>query len=87
LSCSRTRVSSRGLYFFLPKEIKNDSPARRSSHCAHQISSTGPFYGRCQAHIQRKETEEAGRAGMGRPDRVALVSLNLGNPGEQKQLN
>ena len=57
-------VSSRGVYFFLPKEVKNGSPVEIVLTLPHEITLAGPVRVRCLGRIQRSEGEEPGRSGI-----------------------
>ncbi len=58
-------VSSRGVYFFLPKDVKNGSPVEIVLTLPHEITMAGPVRVRCLGRIQRTETEPAtGKVGV-----------------------
>jgi PilZ domain len=57
-------VSSRGVYFFLPKEVKNGSPVEIVLTLPHEITLAGPVRVRCLGRVQRTEEEAEGRAGV-----------------------
>jgi hypothetical protein len=50
-------VSSRGVYFFLPKEVKNGSPVEIVLTLPHEITLAGPVRVRCLGRIQRNEED------------------------------
>jgi hypothetical protein len=52
-------VSSRGVYFFLPKEVKNGSPVEIVLTLPHEITLAGPVRVRCLGRIQRNEEDSA----------------------------
>ena len=51
-------VSSRGVYFFMPTEIKNGSPVEIVLTLPHEITLAGPVRVRCLGRIQRNEEEK-----------------------------
>ena len=57
-------VSSRGVYFFLPKDVKNGSPVEIVLTLPHEITLAGPVRVRCLGRVQRNEEEEEGRSGV-----------------------
>ena len=57
-------VSSRGVYFFLPKEVKNGSPVEIILTLPHEITLAGPVRVRCLGRVQRSASEEEGRTGI-----------------------
>ena len=57
-------VSSRGVYFFLPKDVKNGSPVEIVLTLPHEITLAGPVRVRCLGRVQRSEEEEEGRQGI-----------------------
>jgi hypothetical protein len=57
-------VSSRGVYFFLPKEVTNGSPVEILLTLPHEITLAGPVKVRCLGRIKRAETDEPGRIGV-----------------------
>ena len=58
-------VSSRGVYFFLPKEVKNGSSVEIVLTLPHEITLTGPVRVRCTGRVQRSdEKKEEGRQGV-----------------------
>ena len=57
-------VSSRGVYFFLPKEVSNGSPVEILLTLPHEITLAGPVKVRCLGRIKRAETDEPGRIGV-----------------------
>ena len=50
-------VSSRGVYFFLPTEVKNGSPVEIVLTLPHEITLAGPVRVRCLGRIQRNEND------------------------------
>ena len=59
-------VSSRGVYFFLPKEVKDGSPVEILMTLPHEITLAGPVRVRFLGRIQRTHVEEStpGRVGV-----------------------
>jgi len=59
-------VSSRGVYFFLPKEVKQGSPVEILLTLPHEITLAGPVRVRCLGRVQRTEQGEfaPGKVGM-----------------------
>jgi hypothetical protein len=56
-------VSSRGVYFFLPKDVKSGSPVEIVLTLPHEITLAGPVRVRCLGRVSRSEGEE-GRSGI-----------------------
>ncbi len=61
-------VSSRGVYFFLPKEVRDGSPVEILLTLPHEITLAGPVRVRCLGRIQRTEVEQAA------PGRIGVVA-------------
>ncbi len=59
-------VSSRGVYFFMPKEITNGSPVEIVMTLPNEITLAGPVMVRCLGRVQRAE--------LGDPKRVGVVA-------------
>jgi len=57
-------VSSRGVYFFLPKEVKSGSPVEIILTLPHEITMAGPVRVRCLGRVQRAEDGEEGQSGV-----------------------
>ena len=57
-------VSSRGVYFFLPKDVKNGSPVEIVLTLPHEITLAGPVRVRCLGRVQRSQEEEEVRSGI-----------------------
>ena len=51
-------VSSRGVYFSLPKEVKAGSPVEIVLTLPHEITMAGPVRVRCLGRVRRNETQE-----------------------------
>jgi hypothetical protein len=57
-------VSSRGIYFSLPKLVKSGSPVEIVLTLPHEITLAGPVRVRCLGRIQRNEQQQQGCAGL-----------------------
>jgi len=57
-------VSSRGVYFFLPKEVKEGSPVEILLTLPNEITLAGPVRVRCLGRIQRTESKADGAIGV-----------------------
>ncbi len=57
-------VSSRGVYFSLPKEVRQGSPVEILLTLPHEITLAGPVKVRCLGRIQRTAGEESGKIGV-----------------------
>ena len=57
-------ISSRGVYFFLPKEIENGSSVEVSMVLPHEITFAEPVRVRCHGRVQRTEIERLDRVGV-----------------------
>ena len=58
-------VSSRGVYFFLPKQVISGSPVEIILTLPHEITLAGPVRVRCLGRVNRTEDESApGRSGI-----------------------
>ena len=57
-------VSSRGVYFFLPKDVKSGSPVEIVLTLPHEITLAGPVRVRCLGRVSRSEGEDEGRSGI-----------------------
>ena len=57
-------VSSHGVYFFLPKDVKEGSSVEILLTLPNEITLAGPVKVRCLGRIQRTETREAGEIGV-----------------------
>ncbi len=57
-------VSSRGVYFFLPKEVKHGAPVEILLTLPHEITLAGPVKVRCLGRIQRTEFETPEQIGV-----------------------
>ena len=57
-------VSSRGIYFSLPKLVKSGSPVEIVLTLPHEITLAGPVRVRCLGRIHRNEQQQHGYAGL-----------------------
>ena len=57
-------VSSRGVYFFLPKEVKEGSPVEILLTLPNEITMAGPVRVRCLGRVQRTENTIEGSVGI-----------------------
>jgi len=58
-------VSSRGVYFFLPKQVTSGSPVEIILTLPHEITLAGPVRVRCLGRVNRSEDEsDLGRSGI-----------------------
>lgn len=64
MSTESRDVSSRGVYFFLPKEVNSGSPVEIVLTLPHEITLAGPVRVRCLGRVNRSEEELEGRSGV-----------------------
>jgi hypothetical protein len=57
-------ISSRGVYFFLPKEIDNGSSVELVMVLPHEITLAEPVRVRCQGRVRRTEIKRLDRVGV-----------------------
>ena len=57
-------VSSRGVYFYLPKEVKQGSPVEILLTLPNEITLAGPVRVRCLGRVQRTEDKVEGSVGV-----------------------
>lgn len=57
-------VSSRGVYFFLPRDVKEGSPVEILLTLPNEITLAGPVRVRCLGRIQRTESRGEGSVGV-----------------------
>lgn len=57
-------VSSRGVYFFLPKQINSGSPVEIILTLPHEVTLAGPVRVRCLGRVHRTEDDSQGRSGV-----------------------
>ena len=57
-------VSSRGVYFFLPKNVNHGSPVEIILTLPHEITLAGPVRVRCLGRVHRTEEDASGQSGI-----------------------
>jgi len=57
-------VSSRGVYFFLSKDVKEGSPVEILLTLPNEITLAGPVRVRCLGRVQRTENRDEGSVGV-----------------------
>jgi hypothetical protein len=57
-------VSSRGVYFFLSKDVREGSPVEILLTLPNEITMAGPVRVRCLGRVQRTEPREEGAVGV-----------------------
>lgn len=57
-------VSSRGVYFYLPKELKSGSPVEIVMTLPHEITLAGPVRVRCLGRVLRTDSEDGTEIGV-----------------------
>ena len=57
-------VSSRGVYFLSPKDIKHGSPIEIVMTLPHEVTLVGPVNVRCLGRIQRTELQPGRKVGV-----------------------
>lgn len=57
-------VSSRGIYFSLPKSVKSGSPVEIVLTLPHEITMAGPVRVRCLGRVHRNEQQQSGYSGL-----------------------
>jgi len=57
-------VSSRGLYFHLPKGLKSGSPVEIVMTLPHELTQAGPVRVRCLGRVLRSSEEGSGEIGV-----------------------
>ncbi len=57
-------ISSRGVYFFLPREINNGSSVEFVMVLPHEIALAEPVRVRCQGRVRRTEIKKLDRVGV-----------------------
>ena len=66
-------VSSRGLYFHLPKGLRSGAPVEIVMTLPHELTQAGPVRVRCLGRVLRTSPGEFGRSGSGSSDRTLRV--------------
>jgi hypothetical protein len=59
-----TNVSSRGVFFVLPKGVKPGSPVEILLTLPHEITLAGPVRVRCLGRVARSTDDQTGRVGI-----------------------
>lgn len=57
-------VSSRGVYFFSSKDVKQGTPVELLMTLPHEITLAGPVKVRCLGRVARTEAREGGKIGV-----------------------
>jgi len=57
-------VSSRGVYFFLPKDVSDGAPVEIYMTLPNELTLAGPVQVRCLGHVHRSEKLESGQLGV-----------------------
>lgn len=57
-------VSSHGVYFFLPKDVKEGASLEIMLTLPNEITMAGPVKVRCLGRVQRTEARDAGEVGV-----------------------
>jgi hypothetical protein len=57
-------VSSRGVYFYLPKDVKEGSPVEILLTLPNEITMAGPVRVRCLGRVQRTDGKIEGSVGV-----------------------
>jgi hypothetical protein len=57
-------VSSRGVYFHLPKDLQRDLPVEIIMTLPHELTQAGPVWVRCQGRVLRSSPENSGEVGV-----------------------
>lgn len=57
-------VSSRGLYFHLPRELRSGAAVEIEMPLPNELTQAGPVRVRCFGHVLRSSTERPGEAGV-----------------------
>lgn len=57
-------VSSRGLYFHLPKSLRSGSPVEIVMTLPHELTQAGPVRVRCLGRVLRSSPEHSGEVGV-----------------------
>ncbi len=57
-------VSSRGLYFYLPKEVRSGSPVEIVMTLPHEVTLAGPVRVRCLGRVLRTHQEAGSIVGV-----------------------
>jgi hypothetical protein len=57
-------VSSRGVYFNLPKDLQRNSPVEIIMTLPHELTQAGPVWVRCQGRVLRSNPASSGQVGV-----------------------
>lgn len=57
-------VSSRGVYFNLPNQLKRDLPVEIVMTLPHELTQAGPVWVRCQGRVLRSNPGNSGEVGV-----------------------
>jgi hypothetical protein len=57
-------VSSRGVYFFLPKDVNQGAPVEIVMTLPHELTMAGPVQVRCLGRVHRSEKLDTGELGV-----------------------
>ena len=57
-------VSSRALYFYLPKDLKSGSPVEIVMTLPHELTQAGPVRVRCLGRVLRSDNQEQEQFGV-----------------------
>ncbi len=63
-STESREVSSRGIYFHLPKGLRSGSPVEIVMTLPHELTQAGPVRVRCLGRVLRSSPENAGEIGV-----------------------
>jgi len=63
-STESREVSSRGLYFHLPKGLKSGAPVEIVMTLPHELTQAGPVRVRCLGRVLRSSQEHTGEVGV-----------------------
>jgi len=63
-STETKEVSSRGLYFFLPKDLRNGAPLEIVMTLPHEVTLAGPVKVRCLGHVVRTDASRVQDIGV-----------------------
>jgi len=64
VSTATKDVSSRGVYFFLPKDVGEGAPVEIYMTLPNELTLAGPVQVRCLGHVHRSEKLDGGQLGV-----------------------
>lgn len=64
MNAETREVSSRGVYFYMEKGVKNGTPIEFMITLPHEVTLAGPVRVRCLGHVVRSEPREENRVGV-----------------------